>query len=99
MHIKQQLADIFSGHDYMVAASITPLHVCQCSQNCPAIVVNITGCRDLGMLPVALCRFSYSWHNGEREKVDNVLHQCGCIPNSPSFSGILLPMIDFGFKR
>ena len=81
MFIRQQLTDIFSQHNYSVSAEIEPLHMCKCSQNCPAIVVNITECSNFGRIPVALCRFSYSWHHNEQEKVDDILRQCGCLPN------------------
>ena len=73
----QQLHDVFKGKDYSVCASILPLETCTCRQNCPALTVNITECRNFGLIPVALCRFSYSWKGNDRAQVDDILRQCG----------------------
>ncbi len=72
----QQLEDVFAGKEYMVPASITPLTVCRCDKQCPTVKVNVTKCRNFGIIPVALCRF-YGKSNDDDEKVKLILEQVG----------------------
>lgn len=72
----QQLEDVFAEKEYWVPASITPLPECKCNKQCPAIKVNITECRNFGIIPVALCRFNGKSYDDE-EKVKLIHEQVG----------------------
>lgn len=55
--IIHELEKIFEGKNYMVPQDIKPLTECTCDKRCPIVNVNITECRNFGIIPVALCRF------------------------------------------
>jgi hypothetical protein len=80
LEVIQKLEAVFAEKDYkkeyMVPASITPLTMCECDKQCPAIKVNITKCRNFGIIPVALCRF-YGKSYDDEEKVKLILEQVG----------------------
>jgi hypothetical protein len=76
VEVIQQLEAVFAEKEYWVSASITPLTVCQCDKQCPTVKVNITECRNFGIIPVALCRFNGKSYDDE-EKVKLILEQVG----------------------
>jgi hypothetical protein len=71
---RQQLTKVFAGKAYSVPQEMGPLTSCTCNSNCPAIPVNITECRNFGIIPVALCRFSYSWKASDYARVQTILN-------------------------
>lgn len=67
-----QLETVFTGGEYWVPQTMQPMHVCGCGLNCPTIKVNITECRNFGIIPVALCNF-HGWSNNNKIKVKKIL--------------------------